>query len=326
MRTKRSRIHPKYKTKYRVRNWAEYERALVERGDLTVWFTDDAVAAWPPEKSRRRGAQPKYSELAIETALTLRLVYRLAWRQTEGFLSSILGLMGLELEAPDHTTLSRRSAGLATELKHRPAGPIHLIVDSTGLSVRGEGEWATWKYGRAAGRRGWRKLHLGVDGDGFVVASALTPGSAADAATAVDLIGQVDARVHRLTADGAYDAACVYTAVAGRHEDALEVVVPPRRGALVHDVPHATAPWRARHLRRIHEVGRRAWRAESGQHQQARAENAVFRFKRIIGSRLRAVSEAGRRAEAIVGCNILNAMFGLGRPDSFAVGAEAAAT
>ena len=115
MSMKRSRGHPKYKTRYRVRNWADYDRALVRRGDLTVWFSDDAVTAWTPAKTGRRGAQPKYSDLAVETALTLRLLYGLAWRQTEGFLNSVLRLMRLDLTAPDHTTLSRRTAKLETE-------------------------------------------------------------------------------------------------------------------------------------------------------------------------------------------------------------------
>jgi hypothetical protein len=297
MSSKRSRVHPKYKTKYRVRNWSDYNRALVQRGDLTIWFTDDAVAAWTPKKAGRRGAQQKYSDLAIETALTLRLVYGLPWRQTEGFLNSVLRLMQLKLTAPDYTTLSRRSAKLESKLKRRPSGPIHLIVDSTGLSVRGEGQWATWNYRLGGSRRGWRKLHLGVDGDGFIVASSLTSGSAADATTAVELIDQLDCGIERFTADGAYDAACVYEAVAGHAGESLEVVIPPRRGARTHDVPHATAPWRTRHIERIGEIGRRAWRLESGQHQQAKAENAVFRFKRIIGPRLRASGERARRAD-----------------------------
>ena len=325
MSTKRSRVHPKYKTRHGLRNWAEYDRALVQRGDITIWFSNQAVVAWTPEKTGRRGAQRKYSDLAIETALTLRLVYGLPWRQTEGFLNSVLGLMRLPLSAPDHTTLSRRSATLDTKLKHRPNGPIHLVVDSTGLSVHGEGEWATWKYRLGGSRRGWRKLHLGVDDDGFIVTSALTSGSAADATTAVELIDQVGGDIERFTADGAYDAACVYEAVAGRRRGPLEVVIPPRRGALEHDVPHATAPWRTRHIRRIDEIGRRAWRTESGQHQQAKAENAVFRIKRIIGPRLRASGESARRVEMVVGCNILNAMLDLGRPDSYAVLAEALA-
>ncbi len=139
----KSRVHPKYKTKYRVGNWPEYERALVQRGDITLWISADAIDAWMPAPSGRRGGQRKFSDLAIETALTLRLVFKLPLRQTEGFLRSLLFLMDVDLDVPDHTTLSRRSMHLDVELHRVHAKePIHLIVDSTGLSMVGEGEWA----------------------------------------------------------------------------------------------------------------------------------------------------------------------------------------
>ena len=143
----RSRVHPKYKTKYRVSNWAEYDRALVQRGDITLWISTDATDAWKPAPSGRRGGQRKFSDHTIETALMLRLVFKLPLRQAEGFLRSLLSLMGVDLEAPDHTTLSRRSQHLDVDFHLVPANePIHLIVDSTGLSIIGEGEWAAAKH------------------------------------------------------------------------------------------------------------------------------------------------------------------------------------
>ena len=139
----RSKVHPKYKTKYRVGNWSAYEQALVQRGDVTLWLSADATDAWRPSPSGRPGAPKTFSDCAIETALTLRLVFRLPVRQAEGFLRSVLSLMGVDLAAPDHTTLSRRSQSLAVEFRRIPSrGPIHLIVDSTGRSIVGEGEWA----------------------------------------------------------------------------------------------------------------------------------------------------------------------------------------
>ena len=144
-----SRVHPKYKTKYRVGNWREYERALVRRGDVTFWLSADAIDAWTPAPSGRRGAQRKFSDRAIETALTLQLVFGLPLRQAEGFLRSVLSLMRVDLDAPDHTTLSRRSQHLEVKFHRVPAtGPIHLIVDATGLSIFGEGEWAAVKLWR----------------------------------------------------------------------------------------------------------------------------------------------------------------------------------
>ena len=153
----KSRVHPTYKTKYHVQNWAAYDRALVCRGDITIWVSPAAIAAWEPDGAGTRGAQRKYSDLAIESALTLRLLFHLPLRQTEGFLTSLFVLMGLDLRSPDHTTLSRRGQHLDLRLRGVPrrAG-LHLIIDSTGLSIAGAGEWATAKHG-GRGTRGWKK-------------------------------------------------------------------------------------------------------------------------------------------------------------------------
>ena len=139
---KRNR-HPKYKTAYRVKNWCEYEQSLRARGDITLWISQDAIDAWTPLQTGKRGAQPVYSDMAIETALTLRLLFHLPLRQTEGFLGSVLRLMGLSLPCPDHTTLSRRNATVTLQrrVERAPQGPVSVIVDSTGLKICGQGEW-----------------------------------------------------------------------------------------------------------------------------------------------------------------------------------------
>jgi hypothetical protein len=136
-----SRVHPKYKTKYRATNWSQYDKALVRRGDITLWISEDAIGEWIPNPSGRRGAPRKYSDLAIEAALTLRLVYGLPLRQAEGVLRSLLQIMKLDSDVPDHTTLSRRSRQLDIALKPKiSAGPIDLIIDSTGLSGKANGQ------------------------------------------------------------------------------------------------------------------------------------------------------------------------------------------
>ena len=164
----KSKVHPTYKAKYRVANWPAYNQALVRRGDVTVWLSSEAIAAWAPRRSGRRGGQRRYSDLAIEAALTLRLLYHLPLRQAEGFLRALFGMMRLDLSAPDYTTLSRRSQHLTRRLRPIPTDEgIHLVLDSTGLSIVGEGEWAAAKHG-GRGRRGWRKLHLGVDQAGGI--------------------------------------------------------------------------------------------------------------------------------------------------------------
>jgi hypothetical protein len=312
----KSRVHPKYKTKYRVSNWADYDRALVLRGDITLWISEDAITSWTPAPTGMRGAQRKFSDHAIETALILRLVFKLPLRQAEGFLRSVLVLMGVALEAPDHTTLSRRSQRLDVALHLVPIeGPIHLIVDSTGLSMVGEGEWATAKYG-GRGRRGWKKLHLGVDRSGVIVAGALTHGSADDAKTALDLIDEVEGDITSITADAAYDTTAIYDASAAR---GAEVVVPPVKSATRSRRQRSRSSARDRTIMRVKEIGRRQWKKETGYHHQARVENTFYRYKAIIGDKLRARHSDSQVTEALMACNILNRMARFGRPESLAI-------
>ena len=315
--TKSSRVNPKYKKRYRVGNWPAYERGLRARGDVTVWFTEDALSTWTPPPTRCRGGQQRYSNLAILTALTLRMLFHLPLRQTEGFVASLLRLMGLDLHAPDHTTLSRRNGDvLVPALSRAHDGPIHLIVDSTGLKIYGAGEWCSRKHRKAHERGGWRKLHIGVDDDGYVVAEALTQNTVD---TVPDLLGQIDAPLRRFTGDGAYDTRSVYTAVGAAGGPGVEVVVPPRRPAT--PSPEATGPWaqRIRHIERIAEIGRQAWQKEAGYRQQARVEGTFLRYKRILGGSLRAKGFEAQQREAMVGCTVLNTMLALGTAQSSAV-------
>ena len=318
MSKKRSKVHPKYKTKYRVRNWGEYDRALVDRGDLTLWFHEDAIAAWGPEPSGARGRPRRYSALAIETALALRLVYALPWRQTEGLLRSLVRQLGLELSVPDHTTLSRRARAPRLVLPRIRRGALHLVVDSTGLKVFGQGEWAAWKHGVRRTGPGWRKLHVGVDEDGFVAAAALTDATTTDASVVPDLLEQLDVPLASFTADSANDGRPVYEAVLSAGPSP-RIVVPPIRTAVV------AVPWspmlaqRDASIESIRRNGRRRWKKTAGYHQQARAENTFSRFKQIFGPKLRARNELGQNMEATVACRVLNQMSSLGLPDSVAV-------
>ncbi len=307
---KRSKVHPNYKTRYRVTNWPSYDRGLVERGSLTVWFSPEAISAWTPKKNGRRGGQRRYSDVAVQTALHLRLLLGLPWRQTEGLLQSLVKLMGLDLEVPDHTTLSRRSRDLAIDLSRVPTSPsIHLIVDASGLKVFGQGEWAAAKYG--CRRTGWRKLHLAVDEGGRVVAAELTDNDVADASVFSSLLSRTDGKVVRVTADGAYDRRDVYKTASSR---GAYVVIPPQRGAVISGDPVLRT--RDRHIKRIARVGRAQWRREKGQPRQARVENTIYRYKRIFGPALRARDPMAQRTEVMTACNLLNWMSSLGMPSS----------
>ena len=308
----KSRVHPKYKTRYRVTNWREYESGLVQRGDVTVWLSPDALKAWRAKPTGRRGAQPKFSDLAIETALTMRLVFHFPLRQSEGFLGSIFKLMGVDLAVPDHTTLSRRSASLDVSLtRSQGKGPIDLIIDSSGLAVVGEGEWAAAKHG-GNGRRGWKKLYLGVNAFGEIVAQVLTDSRVDDGTVGVEIIDDVGDRIQSVTADAAYDTRPIYDA---SHRQGAEVVVPPSKAAST-SARRRRSKARNRTVRRVKEVGQRRWKKESGYHRQGQVENTFFRYKAMIGDRLRARALSAMETETAVACNILNRMRALGWPTS----------
>ena len=307
--------------KRKVVNWREYDESLRRRGSLTVWFSDAAIRAWKALPRPGRGGRPEYSDLAILTALTFKAVFRLAYRQTEGVIGSVISLLGLALAVPDHSTLCRRAETLEVP-RPKPHGagaaggtePLHLLVDSTGLKLIGAGEWLVEKHGTKR-RRSWRKMHLGVDADtGRIVAVSLTERDEDDAAQIGPLLGHVAEPVASVTADSAYDRERVYAGVAERHPEAA-VIVPPCSTA----VPSATAETaptrRDRHLRLIAEKGRMGWQKASGYNARARVEAAISRYKRVLGDGLRSRTERRRAVEVDVGVLALNRMLDLGRPN-----------
>ncbi len=310
-----SRVHPKFKTRYRVTNWVDYDHALVQRGDITLWITSAAIKAWTAKSSGQRGAPRKYSDLAIETALTLRLVFRLPLRMAEGFLRSLLAMMDLTLEAPDHTTLSRRGKGLRVELGLVSSKkPIHLIIDSTGLSIVGEAEWAAAKHAKR-GKRGWRKLHLGVDRSGQILAQVLTDRSGDDASTGVEIIEGIRGKLASMTGDTAYDTVAIYAAADAQ---GAKVIVPPARSASVSPRGLRSAA-RDRTIKKVERLGRRRWKKQSGSHRQGTVENTMYRDQSMLGDRLHARDRMAQEVEVAIGCKVLNRMLAFGRPKSKAV-------
>ena len=302
------------KQRHRVTNTAAYDAALRQRGSLTVWFTNTAIAAWKAEPRTTRGGQQHYSGQAIATALTLRAVFRLVLRQTEGLIGSIIALLGLDLAVPDHTTLSRRAENLDVVRPRPGSGPVHLLVDSTGLKLCGSGEWLLEKHGTKT-RRSWRKLHIAVDADtGRIVAATVTTNDIDDASQVGPLFDQVDGPVASFTADGAYDHDGVYGEVMSRHPEA-SVIVPPRSSAVPSDTAQTVPTMRDRHLQTIAEHGRMAWQKTSGYNWRALVEADISRFKRAIGDGLRSHTDRRRATEVAIAINALNRMLELGRPD-----------
>jgi len=316
---KRPNRHPKYKTTYRVKNWAEYDKALRDRGDITLWISQDAIDAWTPLQTGKRGAQPVYSDVAIETALTFRLLFHLALRQTEGFLRSLLTLMDLTLPCPDHTTLSRRNATVEVrrQVDRTPQGPVDVIVDSTGLKVCGQGEWHRQKHGEKKMKR-WKKLHVGVDEQGQIVASTVTESNEQDPSQVPALLDQIEGEIDCFIGDGIYDKEPVYTAVEN-HSPGARVIIPPRKDAVLSPTVRSSPTQRDQHLLEIEREGRFAWKRASGYYAESHAENAFARFKRTFGDRLRAKQDESQEREASLACQLLNRMLELGRLQSYPV-------
>jgi hypothetical protein len=307
------RRHHIPRARYKVTNWKAYEAGLRQRGSLTIWFSEEAVAAWRAARTTP-GGQARYSDLAIETSLILRTVFHQPLRQTEGLVGSLLELMGLDLPVPDHSTLSRRSRTLTVALQ-AASGPVHLLVDSTGVKLSGPGEWLVEKHGTQR-RRAWRKLHLAVDAKtGTIVASTLTSKEVDDAAELGPLLDQIDEPLAAVVADGAYDQDRVYDDVAGHSAEAA-VVVPPRATAVLSPSAETDPTQRDRHIQASAEQGRMGWQKTSGYNARAGAEGAMSRYKRIIGDTLRSHTRPAQEVETRIAVTVLNRMLDLGRPES----------
>lgn len=259
-------IPPSYKTK----NWSAYNEALRQRGSLTIWFDPDMV--WVPPPTGKRGRQPQYSDAAIQTCLTMKVLFGMALRQTTGFVESLLRLVGLDWSVPDFSTLSRRQKTLAVTIPYRGSqGPLNLLVDSTGIKAEGEGEWHARKHGGAK-RRLWRKIHIGVDEQTLEIrAIEITGSNIGDAPMLPELLDQIpdDVEIGSVTADGAYDTRKCHDAIADRGADA---VIPPRKNAKPWKPLTAGAIARNEALRASKYLGRAIWRKWTGYHRRSRAE------------------------------------------------------
>jgi len=291
-------------------NWRSYNNALVNRGKITLWFSEDAVKSWYAKaKPGRRGKPPIYSQSAIETLSVIRFRFGLTLREAEGFATSLKEMMKLELDIPDYSTLCRRLDTVAPEIRAKleSSKSVHVVVDSTGLKVFGEGEWKVRQHGYTK-RRTWRKLHLAIDeSDSQILSVVLSENSFKDSEVFGDLIDEIEEDIASMTGDGAYD--CY-----GCHDKAKERgalgIFPPKRGAKLKQHGNSKDPpiLRDEYIRAIREMGRKEWKSQIGYHRRSLAETAMYRFKTILGDKLNS-REFGRQAvEAVLKCKILNMM------------------
>lgn len=310
----------KTKHLYRLRNWKEYNAALVQRGSLTIWVSEDVMNGWlNDERSGRRGRPQSYRDTAILCMATLEEVYHLPLRATEGMTASIFELMGIALPVPDYTTLCRRRAQLDVRLPRRAKKePLHVVVDSTGVKVFGEGEWKVRQHGYSK-RRTWRKLHLAVDeATQEIVAAVVSTNDLTDGQLLPDLLDQVDDPIDQVSGDGAYDKRHCYEAI--RKRGARSAIPPQKRAHIWQHGNRRTEPHpRDQNLRRIRQVGRAQWKREAGYHRRSLAETEMFRIKITFGDRVSARTFDGQAAQMLVRCAALNRMTHLGSPDSYPV-------
>jgi hypothetical protein len=302
------------KQQYRIRNWSDYNKALVQRGSLTLWIDTRSANTWLDHSCpSRRGRRRTYTDAAILCALFLREAYHLPLRSTQGLVSSVLKLMRVRLPSPHYSTLSRRARFLSISLA-RPEKIRHLVIDSTGLKVYGEGEWKVRLHG-ADKRRTWRKLHIAMDAERWQITSILiTDKDELDRHLLPPLLKHTQAGIKYVYADGAYDFEECYRAI--KKCEAVPLI-PPRQDAVV----RGKSPFEHRdeHVREIKKRGGKQWKKRSGYHRRSLVECAFFRLKRMFSEKLKARLTETQKVEAEVRCLALNRMTKLGMPKSYTI-------
>jgi hypothetical protein len=243
----------KCKDKYKIINWQEYNQALKQRGNITIWLSEESISNWLYNGERERGGKIIYSDVAIMTCLMIRKVYHLPLRQTEGFMSSIMSLSGFSLRIPDYSILSRRATSLEVPIKQFKKGEhINIVVDSTGLKVFGEGEWKVRKYGWGK-HRTWRKLHIGFNpATHEIVAVELTENDIDDAEVVPDLLEGISSHLKSFTGDGAYDKSKVRKVLG--LENIIEII-PPQHNAVLSKNQDGWSLPRDEAIQKINEIG-----------------------------------------------------------------------
>lgn len=304
------------KKAYRVRNWKDYNSALINRGSITLWIDEESINGWYADNDspKKRGRPKKYSDIAIRTMLLLKQVYRLALRSCHGFVKSLMELLKLDLEIPSYTQVCRRQKSIELPRMAGNKESIHIVIDASGLKVFGEGEWKVRQHGWEK-RRTWRKLHIGVDEKSkLIVASALTDRKCSDDKKLSDLLNQYEGSIHQVSADGAYDSHECFNEITKRK--AIPTIPtqpnPKHKPKTKNDVkrPRDEVVWQ------IQQMGKVEWKKQSGYHRRSLVENAFYRYKQIFGEKLMARRLESGRTEALLRCYALNKMTLLGMPVS----------
>ena len=303
---------------YKVNNWPIYNKSLVDRGDISIWLSDDVKKGWYYEGVQSPGGELKYSNACIEFCLTIKSLFRFDYRKTEGFLRGLFKLSKTDLQVPSYSQMQRRSKGLEVNIRvrKRSKGPIDLVLDSTGLKVYGDGEWKVRKHGWNQ-RRTWRLMHMASDGSDLeIIKVSLTGNNTSDSKAGIKLMKQLSCPIRAIAADGAYDS----KGFRGCLDPEVLQLIPPRRDG-VHSkgkIPEYTQ--RDESILRIDQTGRKEWKKEFGYHIRSLSEVNMFRYKTAFGEKMNARTSESEQTEVKIKCKILNQFIELGMPSSYKVG------
>lgn len=313
----KKRLKDKPNEVYKLTNWSNYNASLKRRGSLMVWLSDDIEKWWYYQKDQKPGGEVVYSDKAIECCLTLKHLFNLGYRQTEGFIRSLFHLSGYYLKVPSYTQIQRRSKDLSVSIKVSQVtkGPIQLVIDSTGLKVYGEGEWKVRKHGWNKYRT-WRKLHIASDGvDLEIVSLVLTNNQVDDAEGGKTVMDQVKCPIASVAGDGGYDK----KTFRGCLPKELPQLIPPRRDAVNSKGKVPEYHQRDVAVEKIKQTSREDWKKEIGYHLRSKSEVNMYRYKVAFGERMNARKLPFEKTEIRIKAKILNQFVELGMPKSYKV-------
>lgn len=314
------------KKAYRVRNWKDYNKSLVQRGSLTFWFSEDLIQGWEnKENNLQRGRRKYYADIVILCALTLRQLYRLPLRSTEGLLGSLVRLMKLCVRVPNYTTLCRRAKTLKINLGvPRIEQARHVLVDSTGIQIIGEGEWKKLRHGETRCQV-WKKLHIAMDADNQTILSAtITDSVRLDGNYLAGLLNEIKGPISQVSGDGAYDKKSCYQAI---YAKGAKATIPPQHNACVQRNKTKKDPALLQRDEVIKYLGRdedrnerlAIWKRENNYHRRSLVETMMSRMKSIFGDKIRARTFENQRTDLLVRCYTMNKINELGLPKSEAI-------
>lgn len=297
-------------SKGKITNWKEYNQALKQRGSLTFWMDDAAIRHWHNDKlTGRRGRSNTYSDSAITSALMIKGVFKLPLRALEGFINSLFNMMEVDLKSPDYSCISKRAKTVEVDYRLRCQGPVrHIVIDSTGLKVFGEGEWKVRKHGQEK-RRIWRKAHFAVDADTHEIISAVgSLDSVHDSEVLPTLLNPLRRKIKQVSADGAYDTKGCYKVLMNK---GIEPSIPPRKNASLWEEEHP----RNRAVEALKAGRLKDWKRETGYHERSLSETAMYRYKQLISGKLSLRVYNAQIGEIMAGVCALNKMLRLGMPE-----------